>query len=92
MSSELQKSVENLISVKIDQKRLDNFARERYNEEYPIDYSKPRYGYHHYDAFKVIDENTIKIFFKYGAGDYDYDGSFDVDMRLYYRDEKLEKL
>ena len=95
MSSELQKSVENLINVKSDQKRLDNFAKERYNEEYPRDYSKPNQSYHHYDTFKVIDENTIKVFFKYGsggAGDYDYDGSFEVDMRPYYRDEKLEKL
>jgi hypothetical protein len=92
MSSELQKSVENLISVKSDQKILDNFAKERYNEEYPRDYSKPSQGYHYYDSFKIIDENTIKVFFKYGAGDYDYDGAFDVDMRPYYRDEKLEKL
>ena len=92
MKSELQKSVENLISVKSDQKILDNFAKERYNEEYPRDYSKPSQGYHYYDSFKIIDENTIKVFFKYGAGDYDYDGTFDVDMRPYYRDEKLEKL
>jgi hypothetical protein len=92
MSSELQKSVENLISVKSDQKILDNFAKERYNEEYPRDYSKPSQGYHYYDSFKIIDENTIKVFFKYGAGDYDYSGNFDVDLRPYYRDEKLENI
>jgi hypothetical protein len=88
----LEQSIQNLIKVKIDQKRLDDFARERYNEEHPRDYSKPSQGYHHYDAFKVIDENTIRIFFKYGAGDYDYDDSFDVDMRPYYREEKINLL
>ena len=88
----LEQSILNLIKVKSDQKRLDNFSIERYNEEYPRDYSKPIQGYHYYDAFKVIDENTIRIFFKYGAGDYDYDGSFDVDMRPYFRDEKLKDI
>jgi hypothetical protein len=88
----LENSIQNLIKVKIDQKRLDDFARERYNEEHPRDYSKPSQGYHHYDTFKVIDENTIRVFFKYGAGDYDYDGSFDVDMRPYYREEKINLL
>lgn len=86
----LEQSILNLINVKIDQKVMDDFARERYNEEYPRDPTD--YGYHHYDAFKVIDENTIRVFFKYGAGDYDYDGSFDVDMRPYYREEKINLL
>ena len=88
----LENSIQNLIKVKSDQKRLDNFSRERYNEEYPRDYSKPIQGYHYYDTFEVIDENTIKVFFKYGAGDYDYNGSFEVDMRPYYRDEKINLL
>jgi hypothetical protein len=88
----LENSIQNLIKVKSDQKRLDDFARERYNEEHPRDYSKPSQGYHHYDSFKVIDENTIRVFFKYGAGDYDDDGSFDVDMRPYYREEKINLL
>jgi len=33
MSSELQKSVKNLISVKEDRKKLDDFAKARYNEK-----------------------------------------------------------
>ena len=43
----LENSIQNLIKVKSDQKRLDNFSRERYNEEYPRDYSKPIQGYHY---------------------------------------------
>jgi hypothetical protein len=88
----LENSIQNLIKVKSDQKRLDNFSRERYNEEYPKDSKKFDYGYHYYDTFEVIDENTIKVLFKYGAGDYDYDGSFEVDMRPYYREEKINLL
>lgn len=90
VESELQKSIKNLINVKNDQKVMDDFAHRRYDEEYPRDSNS--YGYHHYDTFKVIDENTIRVFFKYGAGDYDYDGSFDVDMRPYYREEKINLL
>lgn len=86
----LEQSILNLINVKIDQKVMDDFARERYNEEYPRDPNDQ--GWHHYDTFKVIDENTIRVFFKYGVGYFDYDGSFDVDMRPYYREEKINLL
>ena len=90
MYIDLKQSVENLINVKTDQKRLDYFAKERYDEKYPRDPNDQ--GWHHYDQFKIIDENTIRVIFKYGAGDYDYDGSFDVDMRPYYREEKINLL
>jgi len=86
MSSELQKSVKNLISVKEDRKKLDDFAKARYNEKFP------RQGWHHYDKCVIIDENTISVEYKYGAGDYDYSGNFNVDLRPYYRDEKLENI
>lgn len=89
VESELQKSIRNLIDVRLDKKRIDDFAHKRYDEEYPKDYSKPSQGYHYYDRFEIVNENTIKVCFKYGAGEYEYDGSFDVDMTPYYRDEKL---
>jgi len=92
VESELQKSIRNLIDVKSDKKRIDDFAHKRYDEEYPKDYSKPSQGYHYYDRFQIVDENTIKVCFKYGVGEYEYDGSFDVDMTPYYRDEKLSNV
>jgi hypothetical protein len=98
MYIDLKQSVENLINVKSDQKRLDYFAKERYDEKYPemkiTNFTRDPndQGWHHYDQFKIIDENTIRVIFKYGAGDYDYDGSFEVDMRPYYREEKINLL
>jgi hypothetical protein len=35
MYIDLKQSVENVINVKSDQKRLDYFAKERYDEKYP---------------------------------------------------------
>jgi hypothetical protein len=92
MSSELQKSVKNLISVKEDRKKLDDFAKARYNENFPRDPKKFDQGWHHYDKCVIIDENTISVEYKYGAGDYDYSGNFNVDLIPYYRDEKLENI
>jgi len=91
VESELQKSVKNLIQVKNDQKRLDDFAKARYDENFPIDPKKLQ-GWHHYDEFKIINETTLRIKYKHGFGDYEYDESFDVDLTPYYRDEKLEKI
>jgi hypothetical protein len=85
VESELQKSVKNLIQVKNDQKRLDDFAKARYDENFPQ-------GWHHYDEFKIINETTLRIKYKHGFGDYEYNESFDVDLTPYYRDEKLEKI
>ena len=80
------------ISVKEDRKKLDDFAKARYNEKFPRDPKKFDQGWHHYDKFVIIDENTISVEYKYGVGDYDYSGNFNVDLIPYYRDEKLENI
>lgn len=92
MSSELQKSVKNLISVKEDNRRLDDFAKARYDEKFPRDPKKFDQGWHHYDDFKIINENILRVKYKHGFADYEYDDSFDVDLIPYYRDEKLEEI
>jgi hypothetical protein len=92
IESELQKSVRNLISVKEDRKKLNDFAKARYDEKFPRNAKKIDQGWHHYDRFVIIDENTITVEYKYGVGDYEYNESFDVDLIAYYRDEKLEKI
>lgn len=90
IESKLQKSIKNLIKVKEDKNILDDFSKQRYDEKFP---REPRsYGYHYYDEFEIINEDKIRIHFKHGVGDYDYDDSFDVDMIPYFRDEKLNKI
>jgi predicted Ser/Thr protein kinase len=91
IESELQKSVKNLISVKKDREKLIDFAKARYDEKFP-NTIKFYQGWHHYDSYQIIDEITLRVKYKHGFGDYEYNESFDVDMRPYYRDQKLEKL
>lgn len=91
LESELQKSVKNLINTKTDRERLDDFAKARYDETFP----NPRkfdQGWHHYDSYQIINETTLRVKYKHGFGDYEYNESFDVDLVPYYRDEKLEKI
>jgi hypothetical protein len=90
MYKDLKQSVESLLNVESDNKRLDRFSRERYDEKFHMEPKDQ--GYHNYHKFEIIDENTIRIFFRYGIDDYDYDDSFDIDMRSHYRDEKLNML
>lgn len=93
MYKDLKQSVENLINTDSDRKRLEVFARERYDEQYPRDAKNIMSGsWHHYDSFRIVDSNKIIVKFKYGAGDYDYDGEFEVDMLPHYREEKINML
>ena len=87
--SELQNSVRKLISVKEDRKRLVDFAKSRYDENFPRDPKKFDQGWHHYDSYQIINETTLRVKYKHGFGDYEYYDSFDVDLIPYYRDEKL---
>lgn len=91
MYKDLKQSVENLINVDFDQKRLERFSIERYNEKFP-DQRMGKININ-YTYFKVIDENTIRIFFRLdNSSDGENYDSFDIDMRSHYRDEKLNML
>jgi hypothetical protein len=88
----LKKSVENIISVVSDKKRLEKFSKDRYDEKFPLKDRKLDNGWHHYDGYTIIDENTIIVKFRWGVGDYDYDDSFEVDMTPFYREDKLNNI
>jgi predicted Ser/Thr protein kinase len=94
MSSELQKSVKNLIIVKEDRKRIIDFAKARYDEKFPtVRFDQGWHqGWHHYDSYQIINETTLRVKYKHGFGDYEHNESFDVDLIPYYRDEKLENI
>jgi hypothetical protein len=87
---ELKKTVQNLIDIESDKKRLNAFVIERYDEKFKD--IKIDTGYQHYFKYEIINENKIKIYYKYGIGDYDYIDSFDVDMLPYYRDNIITEI
>jgi len=92
VESELQKSIKNLIRVKDDRAKVDDFARERYYEKFPIKERNFDGSWHRYKDFRIINESTLRVNYRHGFADYEYDDSFDVDMTAYYRDEKLKKI
>ena len=91
MYKDLKQSVQNLINSDSDRKRLERFSIERYNEKFS-DQKTGKINLN-YTYFKVIDENTIRIFFRLDdSPDHENYDSFDIDMRPHYRDEKLNML
>lgn len=40
-----------------------------------------------YDSYKIIDETKLKIFYKYGYGDYEYSDSYIIILTDEYRDK-----
>jgi hypothetical protein len=90
--SELQKSIKNLIQVKNDRVKIDDFARERYNEKFPLKERKFDGGWMRYKDFTIVNEKTLRINYRHGFEDYEYDDCFDVDMTPYYRDEILKEI
>jgi hypothetical protein len=89
MESDLQKSIKNLMSIYSDEKRIDKFARSLYYENSP---KRPDQGWQAYSGYTILDENNIRIEYKYGAGDMEFEGSFKVNLIPYYRDEKLKEV
>ncbi len=63
------------------------FAKEKYHEKFP-DY--PKDGWRSFDTFKIINDHTIEISYKWGAGDYEYDDSFSVDIADEIRNDKIK--
>jgi len=89
---ELKKTVQNLIQVESDKKRFESFVIERYNEKFKNSTSVSNTTYQHYSRYEIINENKIKIYYKYGVGDFDYIDNFYVDMLPYYRDNIINEI
>ena len=82
-------AVKILIKTKDYQKFVLTFAKQKYDEKFP-DY--PKDGWRSFDSFKIINENTIEISYKFGAGDYEYGDSFQVDITDEIRNDKIKEV
>lgn len=59
---------------------VNKFVKAAYNErfknnEYVIG------AYHYYDNFIILSETTIRVVYKYGAGDMDFENYFDIEIK-----------
>lgn len=58
---------------------LTEFARAAYNEKFK-DIKTDWRSFHHYNDFEVLSVDKIKVLYGYGAGDYEYDDSFIIEI------------
>lgn len=73
-------SLKIVFSAKPHYDSVDEFARNAYHEKFKD--RKRQYGtYHYYEGFEVLSPTKIKVKFQYGAGDMEYDDSFEVDIK-----------
>lgn len=86
----IQETVNALLLIKEKEKIVENFAKEKYYQKFP--HGLNHYGFHYYNGYKVIDNKTIKVHYKYESGDYEYNSSFIIDITDEIRQEKLKKI
>jgi hypothetical protein len=89
----IKESVEQLFFSREYRKRVSEYAREKYEEKFPhIVDGKRRQGFHYFDSFEVISEKEVKITYKHGAGEYEYDDYFIVDITEDVRNESINTI
>ncbi len=83
----LSKAIKTVLDSKEDRKIIDKFVNDRFNEKrILINYSI------HMRSYSVLNENTISVEYEWGVGDYDYRETFEIDLKPYIREEKIEKI
>ena len=76
---DIKNSVKILFSTEEHREIVNKFAKEAYNAKFKNE--KFQEGtYHTYDTFEILSENEIRVLYTYGFGDYDFNGSFDIEI------------
>ena len=78
----IEKAIQAVIEVEVENDFIDKFAREAYNEKIKeVKFRQVTYGtYHAYKRYSIISANEIKVHYEYGGGDREYDGDFIVKI------------
>lgn len=75
----IKESIKILASVASHRAVMDKFARTKFHEKF--DGKSTQTGtYHYYSGYDIVSENKIRIEFKYGAGDMDFNDYFYVEI------------
>ncbi len=77
----IKESVRILFENKHHHDVVEKFARQAYEEKFK-DMKQQDGAYHGYDDFVIIDKDTIRVIYVFGAtsGDFDYREFFDVKV------------
>lgn len=77
----IKESVKTLFENKHHYDAVNKFALESYNKRFK-DLKKDNGTYHRYECFEIISDNTIRVIYKYGTIQYDFDYTsfFDVEL------------
>ena len=77
---DIRESIKKIFLAKSDNKLVEDFARIQYHEKFK-NIKKQSGTFHSYDKFEVISENTIEVHYVFGAGEYEYNDSFEVEVK-----------
>jgi hypothetical protein len=69
-----------IFQAKSQQQLVDEYARMLYKEKFK-DHKKGVDEFHYYSGFEVISKNKIKVKYNFGSGMYDYNDSFEVEIK-----------
>lgn len=69
-----------LWSVEFIRADIEKFAKNKFDEKFKDKKPTYDYSYNVYDKFEVISDHSIRIHYKYGGGDMEFDDSFVVEL------------
>jgi hypothetical protein len=76
---QIKKSMLSIIGVEDDDRILKTFAMDEFERKFSHNPSNNVW----YKDYKVLDKDTIRIYYEYGGGDQIMDGQFDVKVDDY---------
>lgn len=89
----LTEKVKKLIEVESIRLEIDEFCRQEYNKQFKQNTNPSPYsGWHSYRGFDIMSTKQLRVNYAYGSGDYDFSGSFVVDLLEFDRDSKIEEI
>lgn len=77
--SEISESVSLLYSLQDHYNIVNAFARNAYNEKFK-DVKQFLNSFHYYSGYDIVGPNEIKVNFVYGAGEMEFNESFNVKI------------
>jgi len=77
----LRESIKAVLSVKDHEKKLSEFAIEKFQEQFK---DKPKTydgSWRSFKKYEILADHIIRIHYQYGYGDMEFDDSFDVGVQ-----------
>lgn len=76
---DIKPSIERLIAVKEDQDKVNQFAIDKFWQEFQHE-DIPRGSWRAYSRFEILSPTKLRVHYDYGAGDMEMSDYFDVEI------------